>query len=61
MVGVERRQVCTGCPRMDLELQARARGFVDSLIPYEVEAEMNGGNLPDDVDAGLGPRHASSA
>ena len=40
-----------GLSKEDLELQARARGFVDSLIPYEVDAEMNGGNLPDEVDA----------
>ena len=39
-----------GLSKEDLELQARARGFVDSLIPYEVEAEMNGGKLPDEVD-----------
>jgi alkylation response protein AidB-like acyl-CoA dehydrogenase len=39
-----------GLSKVDLELQARARAFVDSLIPYEVEAEMNGGNLPDEVD-----------
>ena len=32
------------------EIQQRARGFVDEeLIPYEVEAEMNGGGLPDGV------------
>jgi alkylation response protein AidB-like acyl-CoA dehydrogenase len=30
----------------DVEIQARARGFVDELIPYEVEAEMNEGELP---------------
>ena len=34
----------------DLELQARARGFVDGLIPYEAEAELNEGELPEDVD-----------
>ena len=34
----------------DRELQARARSFVDDeLIPYEVEAELNGGSLPQDV------------
>jgi acyl-CoA dehydrogenase len=32
------------------EIQDRARRFVDEeLIPYEVEAEMNGGRLPDGV------------
>ena len=31
-------------------LQSRVRAFVDDeLIPYEVEAEMNGGVLPDEV------------
>jgi alkylation response protein AidB-like acyl-CoA dehydrogenase len=39
-----------GLSKEDLEVQARARGFVDGLIQYEVEAEMNGGNLPEDVD-----------
>lgn len=34
----------------DLDLQQRARGFVDDeLIPHEVEAELNGGHLPADV------------
>lgn len=31
------------------QLQDTARGFVDDLIPWEVEAEMNGGQLPPDV------------
>jgi alkylation response protein AidB-like acyl-CoA dehydrogenase len=30
-------------------LQDRARDFVDELIPYEVEAEMNRGELPPEV------------
>jgi acyl-CoA dehydrogenase len=30
----------------DLDIQARARSYVDELIPYEVEAEMNNGELP---------------
>jgi alkylation response protein AidB-like acyl-CoA dehydrogenase len=30
----------------DLAIQGRARGFVDELLPYEVEAEMNDGELP---------------
>jgi acyl-CoA dehydrogenase len=34
-----------GLSREDLEIQDRARGFVDALIPYEVEAEMNGGEI----------------
>jgi len=34
----------------DREIQERARRFVDDeLIPHEVEAEMQGGRLPDDV------------
>jgi acyl-CoA dehydrogenase len=35
----------------DLEIQARARTFADELIPFEVTAEMNGGDLPKDVVA----------
>jgi alkylation response protein AidB-like acyl-CoA dehydrogenase len=34
----------------ELRLQAKARAFVDELIPHEVSAEMNGGKLPDDVE-----------
>jgi acyl-CoA dehydrogenase len=33
----------------DREIQAKARAFVDELIPYEVQAEMNGGELPPEV------------
>jgi alkylation response protein AidB-like acyl-CoA dehydrogenase len=34
----------------DREIQERARRFVDEeLIPHEVEAEMNGGRIPDEV------------
>ena len=34
----------------DREIQERARSFVDDeLIPHEVEAEMHGGRLPDEV------------
>ena len=33
----------------DLDIQARARGFVEELIPYEAEAELNGGRLPEDA------------
>jgi acyl-CoA dehydrogenase len=34
----------------DREVQRRARAFVDEeLIPHEVEAELNGGRLPDPV------------
>lgn len=35
----------------DLEVQGRARAFIDDLIPYEVEAEEHGGALPEAVDA----------
>jgi acyl-CoA dehydrogenase len=35
----------------DLELQARARAFADELIPFEVEAELAGGDLPKEVVA----------
>jgi alkylation response protein AidB-like acyl-CoA dehydrogenase len=33
----------------EIALQARARAFVDELIPWEVEAEMNRGEIPADV------------
>ena len=36
-----------GLSPADLDLQARARTFVDELIPLEVEAELAGGHLPD--------------
>lgn len=36
-----------GLSPADLELQARARGFADELIPHEVLAESNGGRLPE--------------
>jgi acyl-CoA dehydrogenase len=35
----------------DLEIQERARSFVDELIPFEEEAEANRGDLSPDVDA----------
>jgi acyl-CoA dehydrogenase len=35
----------------DREVQAAARTLADELIPHEVEAEMNGGHLPDEVRA----------
>jgi len=41
----------------DLEVQARARTLIDEVIPYEVEAEMNRGELPDDI----GARHRARA
>jgi acyl-CoA dehydrogenase len=43
---------------LDLEIQDRARRFVDEeLIPWEVHAEMNGGELPPEV----GRRHEDEA
>src|SRR5580704_2501762 len=41
-----------GLSAEDLQIQDRARTFTDELIPFEVEAEMNGGELPKDVVAG---------
>jgi acyl-CoA dehydrogenase len=35
----------------DRQIQARARGFADELIPLEDEAERSGGELPADVTA----------
>jgi acyl-CoA dehydrogenase len=35
----------------DLDLQDRARGFADELIPFEVAAEMAAGHLPESVTA----------
>ncbi len=36
----------------ELQIQDRARTFADELIPLEVEAELNGGDLDKDVVAG---------
>ena len=41
-----------GLSAEDLRIQDRARIFTDELIPFEVEAEMNGGDLAKDVVAG---------
>jgi acyl-CoA dehydrogenase len=41
-----------GLSEKDLQIQARARAFTDELIPFEIEAELNGGELPKDVVAG---------
>src|SRR6476620_971895 len=38
-----------GLTTADLDLQRRARDFVDALIPYEQTAEDNDGLLPDEV------------
>jgi acyl-CoA dehydrogenase len=35
----------------DLQIQARAAAFADELIPFELEAELNHGDLPKDVTA----------
>ncbi|MFY9889145.1 MAG: acyl-CoA dehydrogenase family protein [Streptosporangiaceae bacterium] len=40
-----------GLSQQDRDIQARARTFADELIPYEVEAELNNGDLPKDVVA----------
>jgi len=38
-----------GLTAKDIEIRDRAKTFVDSLIPYEVEAEMAGGYLPKEL------------
>jgi acyl-CoA dehydrogenase len=40
-----------GLSEEDLQIQARARGFADELIPFEDEAERADGELPPDVTA----------
>jgi alkylation response protein AidB-like acyl-CoA dehydrogenase len=40
----------------DLEIQSRAAIFADELIPLEVDAELNGGDLPADIVAGHAKR-----
>ena len=40
-----------GLSEKDLQIQARARGFADELIPLEDEAERAHGELPADVTA----------
>jgi alkylation response protein AidB-like acyl-CoA dehydrogenase len=40
----------------DLAIQTRAREFADELIPFEVTAEMDDGELPPDVTAGHAKR-----
>jgi acyl-CoA dehydrogenase len=45
-----------GLSEQDLRIQAKARSFTDELIPFEVTAEMNGGELPKDVVAGHAER-----
>jgi alkylation response protein AidB-like acyl-CoA dehydrogenase len=44
--------MAVGLTEADLELQRRTREFVDEeLIPWEVHAEMNQGEIPDEVAA----------
>ena len=45
-----------GLSDADLRIQARARSFTDELIPFEVTAELNNGELPADVVAGHAKR-----
>jgi alkylation response protein AidB-like acyl-CoA dehydrogenase len=45
-----------GLTESDLQIQARARTFADELIPFETEAELNGGALPKEVTAGHAAR-----
>ncbi len=45
-----------GLSEEDLAVQVRAREFADELIPFEVAAEMNGGELPPDITAGHAKR-----
>jgi alkylation response protein AidB-like acyl-CoA dehydrogenase len=40
-----------GLSTEDLRIQARAHGFAAELIPFEVQAELSGGELPADVTA----------
>ncbi len=46
-----------GLSETDLQIQARAATFADELIPFEVEAEMNGGELDKELTA----RHKARA
>jgi acyl-CoA dehydrogenase len=46
-----------GLTEADLDIQARARLFADELIPFEVTAELNGGELP----AAVTEKHAARA
>jgi acyl-CoA dehydrogenase len=45
-----------GLSDQDLEIQARAATLADELIPAEVEAELNHGELPKEVAAGHAAR-----
>jgi hypothetical protein len=44
--------MAAGLSDADRELQARTRNFAnEELIPWEVHAEMNNGEIPEDVKA----------
>jgi alkylation response protein AidB-like acyl-CoA dehydrogenase len=45
-----------GLSDQDLEIQQRAATFADELIPVEVTAELNGGELPKEITAGHAAR-----
>jgi acyl-CoA dehydrogenase len=45
-----------GLSEDDRQIQARARGFADELIPFEDQAERSGGELPADLTAGHAKR-----
>jgi alkylation response protein AidB-like acyl-CoA dehydrogenase len=45
-----------GFSEADRQIQARARGFADELIPLEEQAELVGGELPPDVTVGHAKR-----
>jgi acyl-CoA dehydrogenase len=45
-----------GFSEEDRQIQARARGFADELIPFEEQAEASGGELPPDLTAGHAKR-----
>jgi acyl-CoA dehydrogenase len=46
-----------GLTESDLDIQRRAAAFADELIPFEVTAELNGGELP----GGVAEKHAARA
>jgi len=46
-----------GLTESDLDIQRRAAAFADELIPFEVTAELNAGELPD----GAAEKHAARA
>jgi acyl-CoA dehydrogenase len=45
-----------GFSEEDRQIQARAHGFADELIPFEGQAEASGGELPADLTAGHAKR-----